>query len=99
MNRILLGLSTCVLGLGVVGTVSAHEPSHRGHDRYVHTRPYHQDHGRLFPGGYYYPGENHHHWEHRIWDSGCHRYHYYDPYLRCYYYWNPELLGYYPVGY
>ena len=33
----------------------------------------------LLSGGYYYRGQDHHHWQFRVWDARYHRYHYWDP--------------------
>jgi hypothetical protein len=92
MNRIALALAAGLLGLGLTaGTAAAHGP---------YPGPaYHVNGAVRFSGGYYYAGHDHHHWSRRVWDAGCHRYHYYDPGLHCWYYWHAGHHCYYPVTY
>jgi hypothetical protein len=93
MRRILIGLTAGVLGvLGLAGTASAHPP--RGH-----ARAHYVDHGHRFKGGYYYTRYEHPQWERRVWDAGCHRWHYWDPCLHVWYYWCPQANCYYPTSY
>jgi hypothetical protein len=100
MQRVLLGVFACVLGLALAGATQAHEQHHPHPVVVAHGGPaYYAQHGVHFHGGYYYPGHDHCHWTRRVWDPVCHRYNYFDPSLNCYYYWNPTLNGYYPVGY
>jgi len=99
MQRALLGVAACVLGLALTGAAQAHD-NHPHPGGVVHGgSAYHVQHGVRFSGGYYYPGHDHFHWERRVWDPVCHRYNYYDPNLHCYYYWSPGHNCWYPVGY
>src|SRR4051794_11053459 len=113
MNKIVFGIATALLGLTLACTAEA-EPVHRGHAsphraevRHGHSahrpvvssRAYYHDHGVRFGGGYYYRGQNHQHWDYRVWNARYGRYHYYDPHLRCYYYYSPVQECYYPVSY
>ncbi len=94
MRRILLTVAACALGLTMTtSTAEAHPPRH------APVRIYYHDHGVRFNGGYYYVGRNHHHWSYKVWDAGCHRDNYYDPYLKCFYYWDVARGCYYPIGY
>src|SRR4051812_47001988 len=99
MNKLLLAASALLIGLTFSGSANAHERhSHPGSVRVTVGTPYFHDQGIRFSGGYFYRGNEHRHWEVRVWDEHCNRYHYYDPYLRCYYYWDPIRVCYYPVG-
>jgi hypothetical protein len=62
------------------------------------TRAYYQSHGVRYGngGGYYFPGQSHNHWGHRVWDSHYGRYHYWEPNLRIYYFYDSGRGGYYP---
>ena len=62
------------------------------------SRAYFHSHAVRYRDGFYYRGLQHTHWGHRIWDGGCGRYHYWDPYLRCYFYYDSLRLSYYPVS-
>ena len=98
MNKFIFVLGAAVLGLVFAGNASAHEPHGRPVQRglVVVARPYHLEHGTRFNGGYIYRGDNHHHWEYRVWNTRYNRYQYWDPTLRSYYYWNPAQVAYYP---
>jgi hypothetical protein len=92
LKKVFLGVAALVLGLAVTGTASA--ANHGGPG----PRPYYATAGVKFSGGYYYKGHNHNHWGGRVWNARYGRYHYWDPYLKCYYYWAPDRGGYFPVG-
>jgi hypothetical protein len=97
MRRALLGLATCALGLALTaGSAHAHAPHAPAANARV---AYYRQHGVAFGGGYYYAGLHHNHWSQRVWNPFYHRYHYFDPYLRCWYYWYPAGNCYYPVTY
>ncbi len=94
MRRVLLGLA-CALGLALsAGAAQAH-----GYHGHVSGAAYYHNHGVAFSGGWYYPGYHHNHWSHCVWNARYGRYHYFDPYLRCWYYWNAPGNCYYPVPY
>lgn len=61
-------------------------------------RPYYTQAGVRFAGGYYYPGKHHNHWGGRVWNAQFGRYHYWDPYLKCYYYWHQPRGCFLPIG-
>jgi hypothetical protein len=99
MRRALLALAACALGLSLTAGAASAGGYGGGDTGYYHGRPGGWYRGVAFGGGYYYPGRDHYHWDHRVWDSRRGRYHYYDPYYRCYYYWHPGHHRYYPVSY
>ena len=97
MKKFILATTALVLGLTVAGSASAHEPYVAvSRPRVVIGASYYSDYGTRFSGGYYYRGQDHHHWDYRVWNTRYNRYQYYDPTLRCYYYWNPVAVAYYP---
>lgn len=112
MKKFFLGAVALVLGLSFVSSADAsghrghghRGHGHRGHGtignvhRHTSARPYYATHGVRFNGGYYYRGNDHHHWSSRVWSGSHNRYHYWDPYRSCYYYYCPQRCGYFPVG-
>jgi hypothetical protein len=99
MQRMLLGVASCALGLALTGGPLQAHPHGHGSGGVVVSGAYYQTHGHRFSGGYYYRGRHHTHWSGRVWSSTCNRWHYYDPYLNCYYYWHASSGCWYPVGY
>lgn len=60
---------------------------------------YHQNYGKSFSHGFYYPGKFHDHWSFKCWwpKYGC--YCYWCPSTSCYYYWCEPANCYYPISY
>jgi hypothetical protein len=103
MRRFLLSVAAVVVSLALVATAEA-GPKGNGSGSGVrsqpsHSRPYHEEHGTKFKGGYFYKGKDHHHWTYRYWwgKYGC--YTYYCPSTSCWYYWYPQDNCYYPCSY
>jgi hypothetical protein len=105
MQRLLLALGALALTLTTTAS-NVNAAEHRGHEErhevvrheLNHGR-YYEQHGVHFKGGYYYPGFDHHHWAHKIWDARLNRWEYWDADLNVYYYWAPTQNCYYPVTY
>ena len=96
MKKILLPACALLLGFAFVGSATAADHHHGSAHVQVHGSA-HVDHGVRFSGGYYYRGQDHNHWERRVWDAHYGRYQYYDSYYHCYYYWDAPSGCYYPV--
>ena len=91
-KKLFLGAAVALTGLAMTGTEAK-----AVHGPYRAATPYYRAHGVRFTGGYYYTGKYHPHWGGRVWNARYGRYHYWDPYLRCYYYWYAPRACYLPV--
>lgn len=101
LRKLCLGAAALVLGLSFSGAAQAHGPNRPGPYRpqgsFYGPRPYYAQYGTRYNGGYYYRGQNHDHWGHRVWNARYGRHHYWDPHLRCNYYWSAPRNCYLPV--
>jgi hypothetical protein len=94
-NKALFGFMVCLMGVWAASGVDAGVVLRSAAE--VTARPYHLTYGIKFSGGFYFSGQHHNHWGHRVWDNHYHRYHYWEPNLRVYYFYDAGRGGYYPV--
>jgi hypothetical protein len=79
------------------------QPATTGPGKAAAPRPnyanYHLTHGKVFSGGYCYPGKNHTHWAYHGWSKKYRCECYWCPSTCQYYYWCEPQACYYPVTY
>jgi hypothetical protein len=102
LRRFLMSVAMVAVGVALVAAAEAGQKAAApkgGSFSHTSPRPYHEEHGTRFRGGYFYRGHEHRHWTYRYWWGryGC--YTYWCPSVSRWYYWYPREQCYYPVSY